>query len=127
MAWIAILVTAGLSLAGGALVWHRRTRSRRAARAMGRRLETRYGPADTPAEAVALRSPQGRVAVSPDGVLVSLEGDAFRCVGWGDVGEMWNTGGSVVLHISRVGNIAVPRVLGRKIWDAVSARAAARV
>ena len=124
------LLAAGCLVAAGAGVWwHRRTRAQRHYRAILSRLEAGYDPAEPPTEAVPLRSPRGRVAVSQEGVLVALgDNGVFRRVGWRDVGQVQAMGeGSVLIHISQVGDIAVPRTLGREIWDAVSAQAGTRV
>lgn len=124
-----VLLGLGLlaALAVGAAAWRRRARRQRRVQAVAERLAERFLVADGEGGegAVALRSPPGPAgwaAVREDGLYVRLvEGGPFRRVPWGAVGSVMPAVGSVCVHVSGVGDLAVPGSAGRQIWDAVRA------
>jgi len=123
--WIILPVVLALAGILGYVVVRRHRRAERRQDAMRKRLVGQYGEAEPPANAIPLRNPgpPGRIAVGPDGLLVALgrSDQDFRHVLWSDIGHMAPvSGGSFILHISHVGDIAVPGSLGRQIWEAVS-------
>lgn len=124
-------------LAGGVgtLLW-RRQRIRRRHEGLVQRMAHRF-PKTLSAvldDAYVLRSPpgpSGRVSVRDEGLLVRLDQDAAsaaRLIPWGEIHHVDLTGRGVFrVHISAVGDLAVPMAAGRKIWDGtLAARSASR-
>ena len=127
------LTALALVLATGAfafVAWRQRRQRTAAFAAIAQRFAGRF-PAvgEAPADAVPLQSPpgpSGRVAISPDGLLVSLDDQpGARRVPWSAIHHVdTSAGGAIRVHISDVGDLAVPLAVGRQIWDATLAVAA---
>ncbi len=122
----ALLSLLVLSLVGGAgyVAW-KRQQARRRHLGLARRFAHRFRAVSTelPADAYALRSPpgpMGRVAIEEGGLLVRLDQEerpAVRRVPWAEIQHVDTGGGVFRVHVSGVGDLAVPMAAGRKIWD----------
>ncbi len=115
-----------LALGGVGYVAWRRQRLRRIHQGLIHRFASRFPavPGDVPSDAFPLRSPPGpagHVAIEEDGLIVQLdqeESPALRRVPWAEIHHVDTAGGGVFrVHISGVGDLAVPMAAGRKIWD----------
>ena len=133
-----LLAFLALTLAGGGVGYAtlKRQRLRRVHQGLVRRFSHRFPsiPGEIPDDAFALRSPpgpSGHIAIEEAGLIVRLDQEAtptLRHVPWAEIHHVDTAGGGVFrVHISGVGDLAVPMAAGRKIWDGtLAARSAPR-
>ena len=122
------LTLAALVVTACAVVGWRSAQTRAHRRAMRRRFEGSYAlaPEGSVGETLALCSPEGRIAIQPDGLRLHLGGppERLRHVPWSRVKSVVPVAsGRFVVDVSRVGPIVIPGAVGRKLWEVSGARA----
>ena len=120
------VLAATLAIAGAV----RRSRRHRVVSArMAERLRQSYGPSGSVVEPVSLAAPPGEAAVDETGLHVRIgTADGLRHVPWSGVQSVTSAPRErCAVHISGVGVVVVPSVLGRRIWDTIGRVRAAEV
>jgi hypothetical protein len=121
LGWVLAAVVAVAAI----VVAQRRIRDRAYRRAMADRLAHTYPPVpvageEADATTLPLRSPEGRVAIRPDGLSLHLgrPPEDLRLVPWSRIKSVVPVAsGRFVVDVSRVGPIEIPAEVGRRLWE----------